>query len=230
MKNFAVLCALWMFVTFGPVRLHCDTVNSCRRLVTDVSEECIHLQREGHDTVDLRNFDNPSARRHWVATQHVTFYIFTAVRTWSPEGSFSCSEEPITGLYPEPGGSSRYTQICFFKIHFNIIFQSSPQIAVKGVDIIHEWFPRPRAMKQFALLALLHAGFQQSLSPGIERHNASAHTNGSQRNTGGTSCMTARSNWLIRTNLGWISSISCSSAHIFWTLADTLLFYLRECS
>jgi hypothetical protein len=38
-----------------------------------------------------------------------------------PEGSLLCSEEPATGIYPEPDESSPCLPSYFSEIHFNII-------------------------------------------------------------------------------------------------------------
>jgi hypothetical protein len=43
-----------------------------------------------------------------------------------PEGSLSYSQEPATGLYPEPDESNPTVISYLFKIHLNIILPSTP--------------------------------------------------------------------------------------------------------
>jgi hypothetical protein len=40
------------------------------------------------------------------------------------EGSLPCSQEPISAPYPEADDPVHILRTYFFKIHFNIIFQS----------------------------------------------------------------------------------------------------------
>jgi phosphopantothenoylcysteine synthetase/decarboxylase len=43
-------------------------------------------------------------------------------RIVEPESSSQFAEEPTTGPYSEPGEEIPHLQLCFFKIHFNIIY------------------------------------------------------------------------------------------------------------
>jgi hypothetical protein len=65
-----------------------------------------------------------SGRLMLIHTYHAATMPFLCLL--EPEGSLPHSQVPATCLYPEPTQSSPYPTSHFLKIHFNIIFPSTP--------------------------------------------------------------------------------------------------------